>query len=459
MPRKIANNRLNATTYDIVNIIRQNASPEYQDKVPKATDIKSLQKVGEVIVGNAGFSNQFLNQLMNRIALVRMNSAIFNNTFKPLKKGYLEFGETVEEIFINLAKVRHFDTEKGVERELRRTVPDVRTAFHKMNFKVQYPITIEDMELRRAFLSVNGVQDLITKLIDVVYTSAEYDEYLMFKYLIIKATVKGAIREIKVDNDLKKIASTFRGYSNKLQFVSSEYNSMGVKTATPKEKQYIFMSAEFNAQFDVEVLASAFNMDKAEFMGSLILIDDFNTFDVDRFSELKKHTDMIEDVGSDELLLMKDVKAILVDEEFFQVYDNLSRMTDTYVASGMYWNYFYNTWKTISYSPYSNAIAFTTRNIIEIKNLKYKVFQVENDNNIILTFIPQNNDLPDREIHIQSEWATLNGIAVQPYGVYIVPKDKKSLLTTAPEFYVSLDGDMYKSTETDLTKVVTFTKV
>ena len=89
---------------------------------------------------------------------------------------------------------------------------------------------------------------------------------------------------------------------------------MGVKTATPKEKQYIFMSAEFNAQFDVEVLASAFNMDKAEFMGSLILIDDFNTFDIDRFSELKKHTDMIEDVGSDELLLMKDVKAILVDE-------------------------------------------------------------------------------------------------------------------------------------------------
>lgn len=459
MPRRIANNRLNATTYDIVNIIRQNASPEYQDKVPKATDIKSLQKVGEVIVGNAGFSNQFLNQLMNRIALVRMNSAIFNNTFAPLKKGYLEFGETVEEIFINLVKVRHFDTEKGVERELRRTVPDVRTAFHKMNFKVQYPITIEDMELRRAFLSVNGVQDLITKLIDVVYTSAEYDEYLMFKYLIIKATAKGAIREIKVDNDLKKIASTFRGYSNKIQFVSSEYNSMAVKTATPKEKQYIFMSAEFNAQFDVEVLASAFNMDKAEFMGSLILIDDFNTFDVDRFSELKKHTDMIEDVTTEELLLMKDVKAILVDEEFFQVYDNLSRMTDTYVASGMYWNYFYNTWKTISYSPYSNAIAFTTRQILNIENLKYKVFQIENDNNIILTFIPQDNDLPDREIHVQSEWATLKGIAVQPYGVYIVPKDKKSFLSTEPEFYVNLDGNMYKSNETDLTKVVTFTKV
>lgn len=55
--------------------------------------------------------------------------------------------------------------------------------------------------------------------------------------------------------------------------MSDQYNAANVYTTTPRNNQHIFMDATFNAQFDVDVLASAFNMDKANFMGRLHLID------------------------------------------------------------------------------------------------------------------------------------------------------------------------------------------
>ena len=191
MPKRIAITSLNARTIDILNVIRANASAEYQSLVPEVTSENDIPRVGEVLYGYPAMANQFINALVNRIAAVRVKSATFNNAYAELKKGYLEFGETVEEVFVNIAKAREFSAEKAEARELKRTLPDVKSAFHTMNWRVQYPVTIQDEDLRMAFLSVNGVQDLIAKIVDSVYVAAEYDEYLLFKYLIIKAIAHG----------------------------------------------------------------------------------------------------------------------------------------------------------------------------------------------------------------------------------------------------------------------------
>ena len=215
MARKIAVNKLNASTIDILNTIRANASLEYQNSVPEVTKATDIPKVGEVLYGYPALANQFINALVNRIALVRVNSATFNNAYAELKKGYLEFGETVEEVFVGIAKAREFSAEKAEARELKRTLPDVRSAFHTMNYRVQYPITIQDEDLRMAFLSINGVQDLIAKIVDAVYTAAEYDEFLLFKYLMIKAITSGKMYPIAFDDaDIKNAAKAFRGASN-----------------------------------------------------------------------------------------------------------------------------------------------------------------------------------------------------------------------------------------------------
>lgn len=448
MARRIAVSSLNASTYDILNVIRQNAPYEYQNLVPEVSTYNDIPKVGEVLYGYPSMANYFLSALVNRIALVKVNSAVFNNAYAELKKGYLEFGETVEEVFVGIAKAREFNVEKAEARELKRTLPDVRTAFHTMNWRVQYPVTIQQEDLRMAFTSLNGVQDLIAKIVDSVYTAAEYDEYLLFKYLLIKGVSKGAIKCIYTSADIKEQAVMFRGTSNKLTFMSKEYNSAGVTTTTPKKDQYIFMDAEFNAKYDVDILSAAFNMDKAEYLGKLKLIDSFDTFDNERFEEIRANSDMIEEVTSQELTALSGIKAIICDAEWFQIYDNNNKFTEKYVASGDYWNYFYNVWKTVSYSPFSNAVCFkqgsdTITNLLTLKILDKEISENATIFTVGIAPSPDNVEMYKNYNFIQTQEATQKGIAIHKYGAFIFPVGQTTL--TQGNIEVEYGNTIFKS--------------
>ena len=427
MAKRVAVTNLNASTIDILNTIRMNASYEYQSTVPEVTQAEDIPKVGEVICGYPAMANQFLTTLINRIAAVRVKSAVFNNPYEQLKKGYLEFGETIEEIFVNIAKGVEFSAEKAESREFKRTIPDVRSAFHIMNWRVMYPITIQDEDLKRAFLSMDGVQDLIARIVDAVYTGANYDEFLLFKYMLIKSISAGKMYPVAFDaTDMSEAAVQFRGRSNLLPFMSDKYNAMGVKNTTPKYRQVIFMDAEFNASFDVNVLASAFNMDKADFMGRLHLIDDWTSFDNERFDIIRANSDGLEEVTSAELALMADVKAVILDEDWFQVYDNNNKFTEKYVASGLYWNYFYHTWKTVSWSPYANAIVFVDdgATVTAPATVSFTVQSVVNTGtNLIVTLAQVEADSVANSnlVFVQDAQTTEDGVAVHPYGAVILP--------------------------------------
>lgn len=428
MAKRIAISTLNASTLDILNTIRANAPAEYQENVPEALDASDIPKVGEALFGYPALANHFLTSLVNRIALVRVKSATFNNKFAPLKKGFLEFGETVEEVFVNIAKAREFSVDKAKDREFKRTLPDVRSAFHCINWRVQYPITIENDELRRAFMSIGGVEDMIAKIVQSVYTAAEYDEYLLFKYLIIKGVTKGKMHPVAVDTtDMDNSAIAFRGYSNSMTLMSKEYNASGVTTVTDKADQYIFMDTHFNAKYDVKVLASAFNMNEATFAGNLMLVDNWNTFDNERFSEIVAESGSIEEVTEDELAIMSKVKAILVDKEWFQVYDNLVQFTEKYVSSGLYWNYFYNVWKTVSYSPFSNAVVFVDSTAdVALEDTYTVVVNSKVDNESAGAFTLEISDPTNSLAQLQVEFVYDDvtggaGIGITKYGAYLVP--------------------------------------
>lgn len=453
MSKRIAVSTLNASTMDILNVIRQNAGYEYQQNVPEVTKASDIPRVGEVIYGTPAFANHFINALVNRIAIVRMQSATFNNPYSVLKKGYIEFGETVEDIFVSIAKGVDFDPEKGKSREFKRTFPDVRSAFHTMNWRVTYPVTIQDEDLKQAFLSLEGVQNLIAKIVDAVYTGAEYDEFLLFKYLMIKAISHGKMKSESIGDgtDLKESAVAFRGISNLLPFISSDYSEAGVKTNTPKDRQIIFMDAKFNAQFDVNVLASAFNMDKADFMGRLFLIDNWTSFDNERFDVIRENSDGIEEVTAGELALLANVKAVIVDENWFQIYDNNNKFTEKYVASGMYWNYFYHTWKTVSSSPFANAVVFVTdaASVALPKTLTCEIITKDVSEEAIVFAISADTDgasLAPNSVHfIQTEELTTAGIAVQKYGAIIIPASQS---TTEITIEAEVNGTVYTGATT-----------
>lgn len=448
--KRIANSTLNASTLDILNVIRENAGYDYQNAVPKIEQATDIPKVGAIIYGTPALSNAFINAIVNRIASVRVQSATFNNPYTNLKKGYIEFGETIEDIFVGIAKGVDYTPEKGAEREFKRTLPDVRSVFHVMNWRVMYPVTIQDEDLKQAFLSVDGVTDLIAKIIDQVYTGAEYDEFLLFKYLLIKTISHGQmkIETIGDGTDMKASAKKFRGVSNLIQFMSDKFNPEHVRTSTPKDRQIIFMDANFNAEYDVDVLASAFNMGKADFMGRLYLIDNWSEFDNERFDVIRKNSDGLEEVTSAELDLMKQIKAVLCDENFFQVYDNNNKFTETYVASGPYWNYFYHTWKTVSYSPFANAIAFATNDVTTAlpATVKVKVTGKDTDEGatVLTVEIEDAAALSPRTLtFVQTEAMTKKFIACQKYGAYLIPKSASAeVITVVGE----IDGTTYTGT-------------
>lgn len=454
MAKRIAVTSLNASTIDILNVIRANASLEYQQLVPEITTANEIPKVGEIIYGTPALANQFINALVNRIASVRVKSATFNNAYAELKKGYLEFGETVEEVFVSIAKAQVYTPEKGAEREFKRNLPDVRSAFHVMNWRVMYPVTIQDEDLRLAFMSIDGVQDLIAKIVDSLYTAVEYDEYLLFKYLLIKAISHGKMHPVSIKaGNLNDAGTKFRGMSNQLIFLSDKYNASGVKTSTPKENQYIFMDSMFNATYDVNVLASAFNMDKAEFEGKLKLIDDWTTFDNERFEEIRKESDTLEEVTNEELALLKDVKAVLVDSDWFQIYDNNIKFTEVYVSSGLYWNYFLHTWKTISSSPFANAIVFVEGADVPAlpQTITVEITNKSIGENATVFTLEAQEDTPaltgGNVEYIQNQTATQNGIAIHKYGAVIFPADKDTALTLT----MNVENNLYTA-QTTLSK-------
>lgn len=471
MPKRIAVTSLNASTMDILNVIRKNANAEYRNDVPAVEQTTDIPKVGEVIYGTPAHANTFINALINRIALVRVQSATFNNPYARLKKGYLQYGETVEEIFVNIAKVMDFNPDKAEAREFKRYIPDVKSAFHIMNWKVLYPVMVSEDDLKMAFLSIDGVQDLIGRIVDSVYTAAEYDEFLLFKYMIIKEISKGHMHPVSIGpatkGNLDTAAIQFRGMSNLIPFFATEYNEAGVKNNTPKSRQVIFMDAMFNAQYDVEVLAGAFNMDKADFMGSLYLIDDWTSFDNARWDYLRKESTWVEEVTAEELSLMSGVKAVLVDEEWFQVYDNNNRFKERDVASGDYWNYFYHVWKTVSHSPFSNAIVFVTDTApielpesfsvtltSKLQSPEAFTFTLGYDDSVP-SFVPQQVDF------IQTQPLTVAGIAVQDYGAVIIPV---SQVATDITLEAEINGVRYKAgtaftSASDVGQKLTFTPV
>lgn len=363
MPIRPNSASLNATSPDILNVIRANASSSYQDIVPVATtDRESVREIGSIIMQYPALQNEFLNALINRIGRVIITSKMYRNPWSIFKKGVLEFGETIEEIFVNIADPNNYNVETAENNVFKRKIPDVRAAFHVLNYQKFYKATIQNKQLQQAFLSWTGISDLIARIVDSMYTGAYYDEYQTMKYMLAKAILNGHMYSVRVatvtpDNPTyaKQAVSKIKGVSNALEFMATKYNTQGVTTHTPKNRQVILVNSEFDATMDVEVLAAAFNMSKADFMGRRVLMDTFANMDFERLANL-----LDEDVSmvQNNVESLDNIPAILVDEDWFMIFDNLFEFTEQYNGEGLYWNYWYHVWKTFSFSPFANAVVF-----------------------------------------------------------------------------------------------------
>lgn len=348
------------TSDAVLNAIRNSASVNYQEHVPIATaDAESVKAIGAVIMDNVNLQNEFLNALINRIARVVVTSKSYENPWNMFKKGFIEMGETVEEIFIDLIKPFQYDPAVAENELFKREKPDVKSAFHYINYQKFYKVTIERQTLRKAFLTYDGVTDLISDITKQLYTSMNYDEFQSMKYMLAVALLNGFVKTTHVDTQTADNgAIVFKATSDLFTFMNTDYNPVGVHTLTEKNEQYLIVNSIYNAKMDVETLATAFNMSKAEFMGHRVVVDSFGKLDVDRLAVLFADDPNYIDIGEDELKQLDKIPAVLADKNWFQIYDNLLQFTDVENAQGLYWNYFLHAWKTFSVSPFSQAVAF-----------------------------------------------------------------------------------------------------
>lgn len=353
---------LAASSVDILNAIRNQATQVYKDYVPIATQLPSNSKeIGQVMMQYPAIQNEFVSALVNRIALTLVTNMEFSNPWSVFKRGILEFGETIEDIFVELARPFQYDPANAYSNELKRQLPDVRAAFHAINYKKFYKTTIQQEELSLAFLSWQGVDNLITKIVDSMYKGAEYDEFLVMKYTLAKHIVNGHLYPIAPSGATSTTdVKDYKTVSNNMLFPRTDYNMAGVRNVTPREDQYLIMTAAADAAMDVDVLAAAFNMNKAEFLGHRILIDSFSTFDTARLAELFSDDPNYVALTEGELSLLANVKAVILDKNFFMIYDNLLKLSEKYIGEGIYWNYWYHVWKTFSVSPFRNAVVFAS---------------------------------------------------------------------------------------------------
>lgn len=420
---------LNGRTVDIINTIRQYASPQFQDTLPEILQDANgdalqsqIRKFGDILQGYPALGNEFVSALLNRIAAVRVKSLSFNNSFAELKKGYLEFGEIVEEIFVEIAKVRDFRQDLAPKRELARTAPDIRAAFHAINWKVQYYGSVDQPELNRAFTSAEGVSDLIGTIISRLNQAMEVDDWFLFKYLIGRGILDGKAHAVALDTDynVRNFAKLAREYGKRLQIPSTQFNAEGVLTSTRGDNVAIVADVATQAEMDVDLLSVAFNMDKADIQNRIFTIDEWADIPFDRY-EAVNEGDSIVPFTEAELAILNSVKGFIADVDWFQVYDNRIQMTDTFVGSGGYTNYWLNVEKTWSTSPFANAVVLMQNVPVAPASLTSSIqsLAVGEDSTVLILDNPAEGMEP--WTFLQTDALSGGGIAVKPYGAIIIP--------------------------------------
>ena len=333
---------------EILNTIRDNATTEYQQRIPEATRT-NLEEIRYAMIDddNIMVANEFMSTLLNKLVKSVVLTKMFTNPLKSLKKGKKPLGDTIEEIYNNFIKGAEFDGQGNTTALLGRNLPDTKTVYHRMNYKMKYPVTVSRERLSKAFMSYDTLETYISSLITTIYNSYELDEFINTKQLIKSALDNNAIKTVEIADPLlsetngKEFIKAVKTVSGLMSFPSDQFNAYltaqttdtkPIVTFTKKSEQVLILDTATDTSVSVDVLASLFNMSVAEF-------NDTKKIVIDTFPDAS-------------------IRAALVDEAFFQIYDDLITIKSFENAESLYNNYWLHVWQTHAYSILVNAVAF-----------------------------------------------------------------------------------------------------
>ena len=332
----------------VFNVIRENMSDVYMTTLPSAT-ADNIQSISNILFNDAyqPMLNDFVSNLINRIGLTIVRNKTFNNPLSILRKGSVPLGTDIQDLYENPAEAEQYElSNTAMAKLLTITDPDTHVAYYRRNRKDLYTKTISRENLQAAFVDWDKFESYITAITTSLYSGNYIDEFNLTKALIDGAYDNNKVIVQTIDNvtneaTAKAFVKKCRALFNKMKLPSTEYNAYSkfngakgtITTWTDEDRFVLIVTSDVMAEVDVDVLARAFNIDNTKLLGRVIEVDNFQN---------------------------SEIKAILCDEAFFQIYENVMRFDEFYNARVMAWNEYLHVWQTYAICPFANAVVFAT---------------------------------------------------------------------------------------------------
>ena len=285
-------------------------------------------------LNNINQKNEFLGSLVNKIGRQEYASKAYLNPLAKFKKGFIDNANEIEEIYV--ARVQGLSQDLDGTTTLKRVKPDVKTLYHNQEYGKCYTATITDKQVRQAFTSKDGVKRIADEILSQQHTGVEYDEYVAMKEAIndfataLPETAKRTITEVTNQTTAKEFVKKIKKDIGKMQFRSTNYCEY--EQHSKAEDLVLFVHIDYQAEIDVELLATAFNIDKAELNTRVVYVDGFTN---------------------------TKLRAVLLDVGAIKVFDTLYNNEQQRNAQGMFTNYHLNVEKIVSYSTLYNGASYS----------------------------------------------------------------------------------------------------
>jgi hypothetical protein len=329
----------------------------YHQYVPVVTDSTTIGEFGAPILDsqNLNVMNDFVG-LLKKVIYTAVYNKTFNNPLATLEGERMPLGNFIEDAYVNPAKAVGFNV-NDFAGLLEKYEAEVAVQYLYVNSDLQYKVTLTRDKIRNAFTSWDQLEGLISGYINSLYNGAYLTRYNQAKGLVTAAFTGNnvqyqTISDVTDEQSAKALVRQLRAAYSKMQIPSTKYNAwnkvkggrMALKTWTDPQDVVVLISADIEALVDVEVLASAFNMSKADFLGRVIVVDDFNQYNEDGSLAVD---------GS-------AIKACIMDRAWFKIKTQDFAMDEFFNANNRCWTYFLNDVRMCNFSLFANALVFAT---------------------------------------------------------------------------------------------------
>lgn len=343
----------------VLNAVRNQAGTNYQNYVPIATPgAENLAAIGAIIMDHVDLRNAFCDTLVNRVAFDVYKSEIFNNPMAQYDKRNIDYGYVVNEIFPGMMKPHAYQIGDDGYQYANIEKPDVKVAFHYLNTKRFYKVSISDENLKEAFMGENEFQSFFNMLLAQMTESDKQDDYMINKYMVAREIVRKRIVPYYIGSansagTYSDINVAFRGMSKLFTFRRKDFNAAGVLSLAPLEKQRIWIDVLNDETINVKTYAEVYHIEEAEAYARKTLIDDWITYDWDRLDEIIVDDPEYTHFTSAELAVLQNVACVVMDIDYIQNYPGLRRTATWENGQTLYRNYWLHNWKLYGISPFA----------------------------------------------------------------------------------------------------------